>query len=102
HGTDSVGRWGGEEFGVALVGADVASARRVAQRIRRTLLRTEIKGKDGALVPAPTVSQGIANIPTHARDTSTLIDLADAALYQAKLRGRDQVQIAVPGLKEIE
>ncbi len=91
HESDVVGRWGGEEFGIALLNADAAQARGIAERIRATLLGTPLTQKDGAPIPPPTVSQGIAALPAHASDAATLVDLADAALYRAKARGRDQI-----------
>ncbi len=90
---DLVGRWGGEEFCVALPENDARGALRVAERIRQTLRETQPKGNDGATIPPPTVSQGIASCPAHARDAAGLIDRADDALYRAKLSGRDQVQV---------
>jgi len=94
HQTDLVGRWGGEEFGIALLGTDTADTLYVAQRIRQTLEEMRIEKKDGSLIPPPTISQGLASFPAHAPDAATLIDLADAALYRAKARGRDQVCVA--------
>ena len=92
--TDLVGRWGGEEFCVALLDTDTASATAVAERIRQTLATTRIEKKEGTPIPPPTVSQGIATFPIHAQDAATLIDLADAALYQVKFQGRDQIHTA--------
>ncbi len=97
HHTDLVGRWGGEEFGIALLRTDAAGALRVAERIRQTLAATRVENRDGATIPSPTVSQGIASYPAHTQDAATLIDLADAALYRAKSHGRDQ--ICVTGAK---
>ena len=93
HETDLVGRWGGEEFGVALLNTDAARARLIAERIRETLVATPLTQKNGAPISPPTVSQGIATLPTHTSDEATLIDLADAALYRAKARGRDQIRV---------
>ena len=92
--TDLVGRWGGEEFCIALLDTDTVSATAVAERIRQTLASTRIEKKEGTLIPPPTVSQGIATFPIHAQDAATLIDLADAALYQVKSQGRDQIHAA--------
>jgi diguanylate cyclase (GGDEF)-like protein len=94
HHTDLVGRWGGEEFGIALPGADLARARGVAARIRATLAETEIRDAQGRQIPAPTASQGIAAIPATACSVDEVIDQADRALYRAKARGRDQVALA--------
>lgn len=92
--SDLVGRWGGEEFGVALLDNDTPSTLYVAERIRQTLVATRIETKDGKPILPPTISQGIASFPVHTQDTATLIDLADAALYRAKSSGRDQVSFA--------
>lgn len=89
--TDLVGRWGGEEFVIALLETNARDARMVAQRIRTTLAELKLVDDQGRPVPVPTVSQGIATLPDDACDAITLIDLADGRLYQAKARGRDQV-----------
>jgi diguanylate cyclase (GGDEF)-like protein len=90
--TDLVGRWGGEEFVIALQGASGAQAYQVALRIRRSLAAIKICGRDGQLIPPPTISQGIAIFPRESTDYFQLIDLADQRLYQAKERGRDQIE----------
>ncbi len=92
--TDIVGRWGGEEFAVGLPHADTDQALAVAQRIRQTLAAIPIYDKHGQSIPSPTVSQGIATFPTHASDSSELVDVADEALYRAKDAGRDQIVVA--------
>jgi len=92
--TDIVGRWGGEEFGIILPNTDAPRALTVAQRIRHTLAAMSLTNGKGQEVPKPTVSQGIATFPTVASSAEELIDLADAALYRAKARGRDQIQVA--------
>ncbi|MGC8857354.1 MAG: hypothetical protein ACP5QU_11235, partial [Anaerolineae bacterium] len=51
-----------------------------------------IRNSGSAPIPAPTVSQGIAVFPQEAREIIPLIDLADSRLYQAKSRGRDQIE----------
>jgi len=89
---DLVGRWGGEEFVIALQGASGAQAYQVALRIRRSLAAIKVNGRDGQLIPPPTVSQGISIFPQESTDYFQLIDLADQRLYQAKERGRDQIE----------
>lgn len=90
--TDWVGRWGGEEFVVALPNATGAQAYQVAQRIREALRKIRLTDPSGRPVVPPTVSQGIAVFPDEAKEVFTLIDLADQRLYQAKSRGRDQIE----------
>jgi diguanylate cyclase (GGDEF)-like protein len=89
--SDLVGRWGGEEFCIALLNADAAQAVIVSERIRKTLAATQLPPQDGTPIPIPTVSQGIADFPNDASNGAQLVDVADAALYSAKAHGRDQV-----------
>lgn len=88
---DLVGRWGGEEFGVALPNTKAPQALIVAQRIRQTLANLPLRDDDEQPIEKPTVSQGIATFPQHANSMEQLIDRADYMLYQAKAKGRDQI-----------
>ena len=90
--SDLVGRWGGEEFAVALISTNPHQAHEVARRIRLSLRELNLVDRNGAAVYAPTVSQGIAIFPQEAQETFGLIDLADQRLYLAKDRGWDQVE----------
>lgn len=86
--SDSVSRWGGEEFAVLMPDADVRAAELAAER-----LRTAITGHEFESAGHVTVSVGIAQ---HLRDErfSEWMARADAALYEAKRRGRDTVVVA--------
>lgn len=90
-GTDVVGRWGGEEFGIVLPGVSRTQAKQIAERIRLTLARNPVRDLHGRAIPAPTVSQGIAMYPEDANNIEELIDKADAALFHAKDMGRNQI-----------
>ncbi len=90
--SDLVGRWGGEEFCIALPGADADRALSIARRIQQSMSEIEFFARDGSSVPAPTVSQGISVFPLEAGDTFTLIDIADQRLYTAKNRGRNEIE----------
>lgn len=90
---DLVGRWGGEEFAIALPGYSLDAACMMAAGIRQTLADLPIMVAEHS-VPAPTVSQGIATYPQHAPNASQLVDMADRALYAAKKQGRDQIHAA--------
>lgn len=94
--TDTVGRWGGEEFGIVLPNATITQANMVANRIRRTLSELPLFNIEGQTVPKPTISQGIATIPDHTTSADDLVIIADRALYRAKDRGRDQVAVGKP------
>lgn len=94
--TDTVGRWGGEEFGIVLPNATITQANMVANRIRRTLSELPLFDVEGQTVPKPTISQGIATIPDHTTNADDLVVIADRALYRAKERGRNQVAVGTP------
>ena len=94
--TDTVGRWGGEEFGIVLPNATITQANMVANRIRRTLSELPLFDIEGQTVPKPTISQGIATIPDHTNNPDDLVVIADRALFRAKERGRDQVAVGIP------
>ena len=94
--TDTIGRWGGEEFGVILPNATTSQANMVANRIRHTLVELPLFDVEGQTIPKPTISQGIGNIPEHTSNIDDLVIIADRALYRAKERGRDQVAVGKP------
>ncbi|MBB2177210.1 sensor domain-containing diguanylate cyclase [Gluconacetobacter johannae] len=98
--TDSAGRLGGEEFAACLPGADLAQAELFARRLRRRVAANPAIVRGRAI--DFTVSIGISDITawdTHAGDP---LARADMALYSAKERGRNRVEIAAgraPGLR---
>ena len=99
--TDFVGRWGGEEFCVLLQGVGITEAKRVSRLIRRAVAELYPVDGHGQLIPNPTVSQGISSYPHPSPTASDLIEQADAALYQAKRRGRNQLIVyEASGMKE--
>lgn len=91
---DSVGRWGGEEFAIALPGANQEDALEVAKRIQSSMRQFKLQVSVQKTIPFPTVSQGIAVFPDETTDISRLIDIADDRLYKAKERGRNQIEAA--------
>ncbi|GAB4496785.1 MAG: hypothetical protein OHK0052_07230 [Anaerolineales bacterium] len=90
--TDLIGRWGGEEFAIALPNANGQQATQVANRIAEAMRKLTLTTRDNQTIPAPTVSQGIAILPYETEETYSLIDLADQRLYVAKGRGRNQIE----------
>ncbi|MDC8760699.1 GGDEF domain-containing protein [Janthinobacterium fluminis] len=87
--SDSVARFGGEEFIVLLPDTGVELALGVAERIRASLRQ----GLDVQL-PAYTVSIGVACQLVPAETLDELLSRADTALYRAKANGRDRVELA--------
>ena len=90
---DRSGRFGGDEFVVVLPGTGVAGALRFAERTRNEL--NSIPFVFGGSAVRASLSAGIASWPESLVDgAEELIAHADAALYQAKQRGRDRVCMA--------
>jgi diguanylate cyclase (GGDEF)-like protein len=91
---DVLGRFGGEEFVVLLSGAG-GDHRRIAERIRASIgsLQVQVDTADGPLtVGGLTVSVGSAVHPEHGTDLTSLMHVADTALYAAKRAGRNAVR----------
>ncbi|MFH1397599.1 MAG: GGDEF domain-containing protein [Candidatus Omnitrophota bacterium] len=88
---DILGRYGGEEFCLALPETKKEEARFAAERIREAIEDEAIRAYDENL--KITISLGIAMLPEDALDTEALIDKADQALYKAKQAGRNRVCI---------
>jgi diguanylate cyclase (GGDEF)-like protein len=87
---DVIGRWGGEEF-VALVPGSLADAAAAAERVRMAFQRVAVEF-DGHEIGA-TVSIGIACGSPNA-NIEALIARADAAMYRAKINGRNRIEVA--------
>jgi diguanylate cyclase (GGDEF)-like protein len=91
-------RYGGEEFVAILPGADSRTAFTIAERMRASIEALEIANED-APSERMTVSIGVvSNTFGEMLSESTLFALADKALYEAKGRGRNRVEIS--GLEE--
>ena len=85
---DCVARYGGEEFVVMLLECNMATATIVAERVRGRIAEQDLG--EGRL----TVSIGLAEYPEGGNTPEELIATADAAMYQAKSAGRNQVVVA--------
>ena len=94
---DVPGRYGGEEFCVVLPDTKIGSTPIVAERIRARLESTDVGVGFGAGSVNVTASIGIAGLESGGGDTilspAALIDRADRALYAAKRRGRNRVEL---------
>jgi diguanylate cyclase (GGDEF)-like protein len=93
---DLVGRIGGEEFTVVLADASIDNAYLVADRLRNAF-EVAAAVVDGQALHA-TASIGVSVIIDPSQDLAKLITLADQALYLAKARGRNRVEVASLGI----
>lgn len=85
--SDALYRYGGEEFVVVLNGTDKPGAQLLAERIRRNVEALLFTSPEGLSV---TLSLGVATLGKE-ESAQNLLKRADAALYQAKEAGRNQV-----------
>jgi diguanylate cyclase (GGDEF)-like protein len=89
---DYVARYGGEEFAVILPDSDREGALRVAERVRSQLHQWQVPHASCPL-GVVTLSLGVASLPADAESAERLLTRADAALYEAKRRGRNRVEV---------
>ncbi|MDR2164858.1 MAG: diguanylate cyclase [Zoogloeaceae bacterium] len=91
--TDIIGRYGGEEFVVGLIGARLDDANDVMGRIREDFSRISFRGVNGNAFRV-TLSAGVVIRERGDDDLATLLETADSALYEAKRQGRNRVVVA--------
>ncbi len=96
--SDVVARWGGEEFVIALPQTGEAGARIAAERVRRAIAASSHPAPEGdPLVVTASIGVASSESPWKAEG---LIGAADAAMYAAKARGRNRVEILTSGAAE--
>ena len=93
--TDTVVRYGGDEFVVLLVETNAEDALLVAERMR-SMIEGKSFGQDFALSIRLTISIGIAAFPEHASTKQHLLSMADQAMYRGKDSTRNVVYLATP------
>jgi two-component system cell cycle response regulator len=91
--SDTVVRYGGDEFVVLLVETNADEAMIVAERMRK-MVEAEPFVKEMGLGVRLTISIGIAAFPEHATTKQTLLNLADQAMYRGKESTRNVVYLA--------
>jgi diguanylate cyclase (GGDEF)-like protein len=91
--SDVIGRYGGEEFIIALPYTPTESARFKAQEIINALLTAKIAHQHSTVLPYVSVSIGVSSTSCGASDVKALIKQADDALYQAKENKRNQYAV---------
>lgn len=94
---DIVTRYGGEEFGIILPETDLAQAAYQAERIRVAVARHGFRGQESNPQGDLTVSIGVATLTAGMRKIAELVQEADQALYRAKARGRNRLELAPAG-----
>jgi diguanylate cyclase (GGDEF)-like protein len=92
---DLLSRYGGEEFAALLYDIDADSARDIAERMRMAVSDLAIEHRGSRDTRVVTISIGVAAVqPLAERGPLGALQLADEALYTAKVRGRNNVHLA--------
>ena len=92
---EMVARYGGEEFVIILPGQSGAEALAAMERIRAAVQGLGLPHAKATVAGVVTISIGVAScVPQHGQDAASLVQAADAALYQAKHQGRNKVVLA--------
>ena len=89
--SDTVGRYGGEEFVVILPETDVAAAQQRLEYLRELVAATPISLNARGETVKLTISAGLAGMPEDGNDAAELFALADERLFQAKRDGRNRI-----------
>ncbi|MGX5173879.1 diguanylate cyclase [Aliikangiella sp. IMCC44653] len=84
--SDTILRWGGEEFLIFLPDTEAAEAKSLAETLRSYFNDTTIND-----ITQITISVGVATGDASKQNLDELISLADKSLYKAKQNGRNQV-----------
>lgn len=90
--SDAAGRWGGEEFIIALGNCQEAGAKAFCEQLLISLQQTPCVYNQMSL--PYTATFGVVSLPITTASLDTWIKLADEALYQGKALGRAQVVIS--------
>ena len=93
NGDGVAARFGGDELCILLPDRSPAAARELAEVVRKRVAALEFDFTDDV---GATVSAGVAGYPEHGDTVNALLNAADAAVYDAKLGGRNHVRVALP------
>lgn len=92
---DMVARYGGEEFVIVLPNVELEDAVKLSEKIRAKIEDLEIEHKLSSINKFLTMSLGVVSIiPSLDSTPEELLNRADKALYNAKIRGRNCVNVA--------
>ncbi|MFQ5864148.1 MAG: diguanylate cyclase [bacterium] len=88
---DLAARYGGEEFALVLIETNKASAKIVAEKIRKLVEEYSFAYEENQPNGKLTISVGVATFPEDGKEFDSLIKVADKRLYLAKQAGRNVI-----------
>ena len=92
--SDIPARYGGEEFAVILTDTDIQGAYTVAEKIRQAIASHYFRNRESQPSGKLTCSIGVGTLVEKIMTAEELIEITDQALYSAKHKGRNRVEIA--------
>jgi diguanylate cyclase (GGDEF)-like protein len=93
-GANLLARYGGEEFAAVFHDVTVTQAVETAERLRQAVEQIRIEHRGSRSASTVTISVGLALVePSRERGYRGALQLADQALYEAKMKGRNRVEI---------
>lgn len=95
--TDTIARFGGEEFVIILPRTSIKTAYEKVELLRRKIAENIVT--DNLVSASVTASFGIASFPETSKNLNEIIKDADDALYRAKDNGRNRIEVAKDYLK---
>ncbi len=100
--TDTLTRYGGEEFAVILPETETKEARFLAKRLLEEVREHRFSTQDGQTIGRITISLGVATYPHHADSVKALVDAADKAMLQAKRTGKNRIAVLRKALTKLD
>jgi diguanylate cyclase (GGDEF)-like protein/PAS domain S-box-containing protein len=96
RGSDSVGRYGGDEFMLVLPQTELEGAMEIAGRALSAIKNTQVRLADGRAFNV-TLSIGVTAFDLEGDDTESIIRRADKAMYASKRAGRNKITVKKAG-----
>jgi len=91
--SDIVGRYGGEEFVIAMPDTNLDTAMQKVERLRQQIAETPMTFTNTGHTASVTISAGLAGFPDDGSEEAQLLGAADGRLFRAKASGRNCIVV---------